>query len=245
MGWSAALCVPSNIGHWALGDTLVPRRFQWKEPQRRPNPRVATGIIEESTDLPTDAMNDSWPVTIPQSRTTSTVHWLVHDNLENAVIRNGKLRTCRTVEVNASGGASNPDRLGCDYIVLNAGANALSVSDYGRIYDTNSNNQMFYSLPFIEVNNREDAVMTFNVSSSSMHLGACFAGRLAGDPTNSMRCSETPKSGKAGDAIYVPSLWWVDYCSVNVDPVDETSFWAVQEYATTNSGGGGQAGDWI
>ncbi len=72
----------------------------------------------------------------------------------------------------------------------------------------------------------------YNVSSSSVYPGLRYTGRLAGDALGVMTQGET--SLVAG-ASRNSSNRYGDYASMNIDPVDDCTFWFTGEYNTTTS----------
>ena len=84
-----------------------------------------------------------------------------------------------------------------------------------------------------------DMAVGYSVSSASRYPAIRFAGRLAGDPLNSLTHSETTLvAGDAGQAFYCGvSLCdrWGDYSSMTVDPTDDCTFWYTTEYYTSAS----------
>ncbi len=72
----------------------------------------------------------------------------------------------------------------------------------------------------------------YNVSSSSVHPGLRYAGRLASDPAGTLPQGElTLVSGSASNS----ANRYGDYSSLNLDPVDECTFWFTGEYNASSS----------
>ncbi|MFT7679568.1 MAG: hypothetical protein ACI8QC_003572, partial [Planctomycetota bacterium] len=90
-----------------------------------------------------------------------------------------------------------------------------------------------FVMPSVSVNSLGDAVIAFSGSSSSQFAAAYFTGRLATDPLGEVA---TPILYKAGEGSYqnLDSFGrnrWGDYSLTSIDPVDDLTFWTVQEYA--------------
>src|SRR5262249_6786296 len=72
-----------------------------------------------------------------------------------------------------------------------------------------------------------------SVSSSSLHPGIRYTGRLAGDPLGQMTQGEgtiiAPNGSQNGTLER-----WGDYTSMSVDPSDDCTFWYTDEYLASN-----------
>jgi len=68
---------------------------------------------------------------------------------------------------------------------------------------------------------------------TSTYPSSWFTGRLAGDPPGIM--SQGEASFIDGTGSQTGSQRWGDYTSMNVDPIDDCTFWYVNEYVPTSS----------
>jgi hypothetical protein len=69
----------------------------------------------------------------------------------------------------------------------------------------------------------------FSLSSSSIVPGLHYAGRLAGDPLNTLGQGEASLYDGAGSQSGTSNRWG-DYSDLTVDPVDDCTFWYTNEY---------------
>jgi hypothetical protein len=69
----------------------------------------------------------------------------------------------------------------------------------------------------------------FSASSSSIVPGLRYAGRLAGDPANTLAQGETVLFAGQGSQTGTSNRWG-DYSDLTVDPVDDCTFWFTSEY---------------
>jgi hypothetical protein len=69
------------------------------------------------------------------------------------------------------------------------------------------------------------------VNGTTVFPGIRYTGRLAGDPAGLMTVSEGTIINGSGVQTTANSRWG-DYTSMNVDPVDDCTFWYVNEYYT-------------
>jgi hypothetical protein len=76
--------------------------------------------------------------------------------------------------------------------------------------------------------------LAYSASSSTINPAIRFTGRLASDPLGLM--DRTEGSIYEGTGSQTSSQRWGDYTSTNIDPVDDCTFWHVNEYYDTNGG---------
>ncbi len=74
----------------------------------------------------------------------------------------------------------------------------------------------------------------FNASSSAIYPQLRYAGRLAGDPLNTLAQGEATLFAGAGSQSGTSNRWG-DYADLTVDPVDDCTFWFTSEYYSTNA----------
>ncbi len=115
--------------------------------------------------------------------------------------------------------------------------------DGGRLEDptaTTTNGGKWYDNTHVAVNAAGDFLLGFSQFSSAQHPGAGYAVHLAADAAGTIRDAQIYK---AGDDYYHKTFStttgrnrWGDFSTAQVDPVDDASFWTVQEYAKTRPG---------
>jgi hypothetical protein len=74
----------------------------------------------------------------------------------------------------------------------------------------------------------------FSASDSTIHPQIRYAGRLAGDPLNTLGQGEEHLFDGTGSQVSTFGRWG-DYSDMTVDPVDDCTFWYTQEYYETDS----------
>jgi len=79
------------------------------------------------------------------------------------------------------------------------------------------------------------------VDGTSVFPGIRYAGRLAGDPLGQMSLGEGTIVNGTGVQRTTNSRWG-DYTSMNIDPVDDCTFWYVNEYYTAAGSASSTAG---
>lgn len=95
--------------------------------------------------------------------------------------------------------------------------------------------------PSIAVNAVGDTVMAFNASDTGTFVGAYYTGRRSSDPPGAFAPITLLKAGEAAYAT-LPNFShrWGDYSNTSIDPLDDLTFWTIQQYA----GFRGQTNTW-
>jgi hypothetical protein len=76
----------------------------------------------------------------------------------------------------------------------------------------------------------------FSASSAAISPQIRYAGRLAGDPPNTLAQGEAHLVDGTGSQGSGNGNRWGDYSDMTVDPVDDCTFWYTQEYLIANGG---------
>ncbi|MDH3528850.1 MAG: G8 domain-containing protein, partial [Acidobacteriota bacterium] len=184
---------------------------------------TATSFFPSTTAWTSAAPNDF----APQSGTATGI--MNNDSrMQNAVYRDGKLWATQTIFLPAGG---SPTRSAVQWWEINPVTGA--VNQVGRIDDATATN--FYSFPTIAVNAANQALIGYSAFSASTFASAAYSYRGVTDAVNTLR---DPLTYKAGLDCYRKTFSgstnrWGDYSNTVVDPVDDTTFWTLQEYADT------------
>lgn len=146
------------------------------------------------------------------------------DRIQNVVYRNGSLWATH----NGYAVSGSTLRSFVQWWEISPQAQTLQ---HARIEDAGGTIQ--YCFPSIAVNRSNDVLVGFSQFSPSTHPGAAYAFRGSGDAAGTMRA---PLVYKAGEASYQKNDTagrnrWGDYSATVTDPVDDTSFWTIQEYS--------------
>ena len=135
-----------------------------------------------------------------------------------SVYRDGSLWTAHTIKVNG--------RAGCRWYEIDP--ESTSLIQEGTVADSS----LYYFFPSIMVNEVGDAVMGFTGSDSSQYAACYYTGRLADDAPGEMAPPVMFKEG-TGPQNNVDGYGrnrWGDYSYTTLDPLDEMTFWTIQEY---------------
>lgn len=96
-------------------------------------------------------------------------------------------------------------------------------------------------MPAAAMDNQGNLAVGYSVSGTTVQPSVRYAGRLAGDPANQLAQGETTLVAGTGVQTHSSGRWG-DYSSMNVDPVDDCTFWFTTEYYTAASQASSAAG---
>jgi hypothetical protein len=144
--------------------------------------------------------------------------------MEQVVLRNGSLWCAHTVFLPAAA----PTHAAVQWWQIDP--STFTVQQFGRIEDASA--ATFYAFPSIDVNAYNDIVVGYSSFSATQFGSADYAYHLHTDATGTMNADVIYKAGLAKYDLGR----WGDYSSTITDP-DLSSFWTLQEYAETPSGG--------
>ncbi len=122
------------------------------------------------------------------------------------------------------------------------GSVIASSSVQSATYQPDSN---YRWMPSLAVDKDGNMAVGYSVSSASMYPAIRYAGRLAGDPLNTLAQGEATliagTDSQQSNCGGAPCSRWGDYSAMSVDPVDDCTFWYTTEYYES---GGGASGNW-
>jgi hypothetical protein len=162
---------------------------------------------------------------IPQPGTTNTLESLTAWLMWRLQYRN--FGTHETLVVNHTVDLGS-DHAGIRWYELRKTGGSWSIYQQGT-YGPDSDHRWMGSLAMDGVGNM---ALGYSVSSSSVYPSIRYVGRLATDTLGIMPQGEAEII--AGTGVQSPSNRWGDYSSMNVDPVDDCTFWYTNEYMLAN-----------
>lgn len=159
------------------------------------------------------------------------------DNIMNVVYRNQILWCAHTVFLPPR----FPTRSAIQWWSMDTRGNVFQV---GRIDDPSG--RFMYAYPSIAVNRNNDALIGYNRFSREHYASAYYSFRAADDPINTMRSEVLLKGGEAPYVKVVNGRnRWGDYSATMVDPLNDTDFWTIQQFAAIPfSNGDDRWGTW-
>ena len=204
-----------------------------------------SGVLTRSTNYASaTAWADSAPSDSnfgPQLGASVKIH-AGDSRLSQVVYRSGTLWCAHTIFLPTN----SPTR--CSVQWWQIGTNS-SVVKHGLLDDQNG--LYFYAYPSVAVNRFGDALIGYSRFATNQYASANYSFHSFDDPANSL---ESEYVTKAGESAYYKIPFgdtrnrWGDYSMTWVDPVNDSDFWTVQEYAATAVGsitnGSGRWGVW-
>jgi hypothetical protein len=164
---------------------------------------------------------------IPQSGTGQQLDSLADRVMNRLAYRNFGDHQALVVNHSVTAGSSVGARW---YELRVAAGNALSVFQQGT-YAPDSNYRWMGS---IALDQAGDMALGYSVSSSSLHPGIRYTGRVAADPAGTMPQGEATIITGAGSQTGQNLSRWGDYSSMTIDPSDDCTFWYTNQYIPAN-----------
>ncbi|HYW69679.1 MAG TPA: hypothetical protein VE961_01515, partial [Pyrinomonadaceae bacterium] len=101
-------------------------------------------------------------------------------------------------------------------------------------------------VPSIAADHDGNVAIGYNTGGSSKFPSIAYSGRLATDPLNQLSQSETElvagQGSQRNNCEGGPCRRWGDYSSMSIDPLDDCTFWYVNQYYESQANG--DAGNW-
>ncbi len=192
---------------------------------------IGAEVLTKGTFFPTSASNWDFGGTgdfMPQLGSLNKIDG-GDSRIQNVVYRNGSLWTTHTVFLPAA----TPTRAAVQWWEI---ATNGVVKQFGRLEDATGKTN--YGYPTIAVNKNSDALIGYSRFATNQYASGNYSFRFSFDATNTLRDDTVFKSGES--AYYKtfggPDNRWGDYSSTVVDPVNDLTFWTIQEYAAASVG---------
>ena len=162
---------------------------------------------------------------IPQSGTTQQLDSLGDRVMARLAYRN--LGTAESLVVNHA--VTSGSSVGERWYELRVSGGNLTVYQQG----TDAPDSSYRWMGSIASDQSGDISLGYSVSSSSLHPGVRYTGRLPGDPLGTMPQGEGTVFTGAGSQTGGLSRWG-DYSAMSIDPADDCTFWYTNEYIPSN-----------
>lgn len=190
----------------------------------------------------TAAANDAITLALasaPQAGTTRLIQTNDRRFSQNGVFRNGLIYCAAPIRPPAASptdaGQTTVHYFIIDPVVIDTTLADPPPTDQGNVGGEDIAPGTFTFFPSVAVDTAGDMAIGFAASAPTIFPGAYFTGRLAADAPGTVR----PAGGlRAGRDFYVRTFTsatgasrWGDYTGLWLDPSDETTFWAFNEFA--------------
>ncbi|MGI8608444.1 MAG: COG1470 family protein [Candidatus Dormibacteria bacterium] len=159
---------------------------------------------------------------VPQSGTRQQLDTLADRVMFRLAYRNFGDHEAMVINHSIVAGSS----VGIRWYELRPSGGALTVFQQGT-YAPDSNYRWMGSMA---MDHSGDIALGYSVSSSSLHPGIRYSGRLAGDAAGTMPQGEATVITGGGSQTGQNLSRWGDYTEMTVDPADDCTFWYVNQY---------------
>jgi hypothetical protein len=240
-GSESKLYITDNPGYSYFGTKLL-RMSEITGTGSSPSRSVTPGSPFAGTGFFLVSNNFDWSqIDASQLGTSSLVNTNDYRIL-NAVFRNGRIWTTH------SGGlpVGSVDRTAVFWYQLDPALMASTGAPIVQSGALDGGAGVHHFFPSISANKNDDACVGFSRSDSARYVEAVATCRSSGDSAGTM---DSITVVKAGEDSYVKDfgkgrIRWGDYSGTVVDPVDDTTFWTIQEYAETDVGSSSSDDRW-
>lgn len=219
------------------------------------NPGSNTPTLSANISIPIDDLTQPIPVQhkgntgdSPQRPNRGKLD-PVNNRFSNAVIRtlargNGLVETMWLahhigVDVTGSSNTNTITHNGSRWYELINLTTTPDLGQSGTVFDPTSPNPQSYWVPSIAISGQGHALMGFNAAGPDAYVNAAFVGRLAGDPAGFMHpltrytATNSAYNPPVNDHSPINRLW-SEYSYTSLDPVDDMTFWTIQQVAFNN-----------
>ena len=209
--------VSNALAYWQL-------HIDWNTP--------ANSALSAQTNLPVTAFSEACGgagTCIPQSGTTQQLDSLGDRLMYDLPYRNFGDHESIMVTHSVVAGSS----VGVRWYELRPSGSTLGVFQSG----TYAPDSTYRWMGSIGMDKSGDVALGYSTSSSSLHPGIAYSGRLASDPAGTMPQGETTLFTGGGSQIPSfgnPGNRWGDYSGMSIDPSDDCTFWYVNQYIPSN-----------
>lgn len=206
-----------------------------------------------SANIPFTVLSTVDPLNVPHLGNTNGVNGYldaIDTRLSSSHVRGTYLFTSHNVGVDYQG-ISSPSaditRDGCRWYQIDiSNPNSPTLNQAGTLFQPNnptSTNERFYWMPSIMTNGVFHILMGCSTAGAHEYANAAIAGRFVNDPSGYfwppyIYTSSTTAYNPPGDPGGSSGRRWGDYSHVSVDPNDDLTLWAIEEFCNaTNSYG--------
>jgi hypothetical protein len=212
------------IDNWSTSPQDLPIYRMFAVTGNPVNPNLE--VVNWSIPATTNPNFDYNPTLIDATQLGTGVKLQTNDTrLLNAVYRGGYIYTVHHAGYPLTG---TPNRTELRWFAFSP----ITGSGFGDYMGGGPGSHWLY--PTITVNAASDCIIGFTRSDASRYAEACYMVRDGTPFTNDFGPVQVFKSGEGPYDHGNPSRWG-DYSSCSVDPVDDTSFWTIQEYAESGN----------
>ncbi len=173
------------------------------------------------------------------------------DRLYAAHIRNGRLWTAHNIRVSTAGVASTGagNRHASRWYELNGirstdNGGVPVVVQSGTIFDNAATNPRHHWIPSVMVSGQGHSVFGFSVAGLADRINAGTNGRLRGDTlgtTGAVALYTASSTAYNPPSDPGPPRRWGDYSYISLDPKDDMTMWAIQQFCNATNTYGVQA----
>lgn len=197
------------------------------------------GVPAISGNMSLTVPSTGLPIDVPALGSTRPLDAL-DDRLYQARIHRGSLWTAHNIQVDATGVASSSGGRNASRFYEITGLTSTPIlRQAGTLFDSAPANPRNFWIPSCAVSGQGHTALACSVAGTSESAEIAVAGRFASDNLGTLQAPVVVQTSASSYNVESSGTQrWGDYSAVTVDPNDDMTMWAVQEYSNaTNSWG--------
>jgi len=236
---------PGGVGTWLVAyDGNTNQTNELVDIIRVDNPLGTPTFTLETVDVGDIEDPVNYPFPIPQAaqRGSSVTIDGGDRRTVNAVWRNGSLYATTVIyPTDLTNAGDDLNQVTAHWFRFDTtNLSAATLADQGSIGGEELGFNVHTYWPAVMVDSHDNMAIGFSASGPTLYAGAYYAMRAVDDEPGTMRDAVAIAEGL--DVYDLGGSRWGDYCSVALDPADEVTLWAYNEYALPEQGQGGRWG---
>ncbi len=210
----------ASPGYFITFETSSLHEFQLTPNFANPNNSTFTGPI----NIPVNSFSTlcGGGTCVPQSGTTEKLDSLADRMMYRLAYRNFGDHESLVINHSVASGTSGGPR----WYEIRSPGNSPTIFQQGT-YAPDSNYRWMGS---IAMGKAGDMLLSYSVSSGSMHPAIAYTGRLSSDTKGQMESENTLLTGTGSQTGHSR---WGDYTAMRIDPSDDCTFWFTNQYLQT------------
>jgi hypothetical protein len=241
LGSAAASLPPAGTAEYFVSESLSLFTFEVRKFQHGATACGATSTLSAATNVSQTSypFNGTTTDFVPQSGTTNVL-----DSLEDRVMQKAQYRRIGATEslwvVHTTGDGSAASPAAPQWAQIDVTGGTIATTPVQQlIYQPDTTLSRW--MGSLAVDHNGNMAVGYSTSSASAFPSIAYAGRLAGDPVNTLPQTETVLVAGGGSQTNLCGSGncqrWGDYTAMSIDPADDCTFWYTNEYYDTQTNG--------
>ena len=180
---------------------------------------------------------------VPQSGTTTKLDMIDDRPMQRLIYR--RVGTAESLWSTHTVGLSGTGPTAMQWMQLNVTGGTVNATPVQQGIHDSTDVNLWRFMGSVAVDAQGNMLLGYSTSSASTFPSIAVAGRLVGDPLNTLAQTErqvVAGGGSQNNSCGGPCDRWGDYSAMSVDPSDDCTFWYSNEYYDSQANG--NSGNW-